>query len=487
MWRNVWPGVPEEEVPITHVTNGCHARSWLSEDLINLLDRYLGARWQNNPVDQSVWTAINEVPNEELWRMHESRRQHLIVWSRQQLKKQLARRGVSPSSIRQRCDALSDRALTIGFARRFATYKRGNLILRDVPRILAMLEDVDRPIQFIIAGKSHPADGGGKDLIRQIVQFAEQHPAGRKIVFLENYDINVARHLVQGCDIWLNNPRRPMEASGTSGMKAALNGCLNLSVLDGWWDEAYEEGLGWAIGRGEEYHNHDQADEIESRALYDLLEHQIIPLFYDRDEQGVPRGWVEMMQKCISTLAPMFNTNRMVQEYAQKLYLPALERAEQLRADGLKPSVELAHQVARLRQHWGGLLIDDVRVLRDGKPMVRQPFGFEAEVRLGELRPDEVHVQVYAGHLDNDGKLGGGHVHELTHAEDLGDGRHRYTGQITPGNSGSHGFALRIIPGGGWMEGQTVPGLIYWEAATPPTPEPKKKPVKKRAEPVAGL
>ncbi len=485
MWRNIWPGVPEDEVPIQHVTNGCHARSWLSADLINLLDRYLGARWQNNPVDQSVWKAINEVPDEELWRMHESRRAHLIVWTRKQLKKQLTARGVSPSSIRQSCDALSDRALTIGFARRFATYKRGNLFLRDVPRLLKMLESTTQPIQFIIAGKSHPADGGGKDLIRQIVKFSEQNPSGRKIVFLENYDIHVARYLVQGSDVWLNNPRRPMEASGTSGMKAAINGCLNCSVLDGWWDEAYEEGLGWAIGRGEQYDNYDLADDIESRALYDLLEHQILPTFYTRDDQGIPRGWVQMMKKCISTLAPRFNTNRMVQEYAAKLYLPALERARGLRAQDLKPSIELAHHKLRLRQNWGKLHVNDVHVGDTSAPLsVHQPLTIEADVTLGDLKPGEVHVQVYVGRLNNDGNLIQGKAHEMRHAEELAGGHHRYTARLTPDNSGSHGFAIRIIPGGGFMEDHTEPGLIYWESNTAPALEAKRKAPKKKPEAV---
>jgi len=481
MWRSIWPGVPEEEVPIGHVTNGCHARSWLSADLINLLDRYLGARWQNNPVDQSVWKAINEVPDEELWRLHESRRQSLIVWARKHLKRQMEHRGVSAAQTRMACDALSDRALTIGFARRFATYKRGNLILRDTPRLLKMLEDADRPIQFIIAGKSHPADGGGKDLIRQIVRFAEEHPAGRKVVFLENYDIHMARCLVQGCDVWLNNPRRPMEASGTSGMKAALNGCLNCSVLDGWWDEAYEEGLGWAIGRGEEYENHDLADDIESRALYDLLEHQILPMFYDRDDQGVPRTWVRWMKKCISTLAPRFNTNRMVQEYAEHYYLPALHRARELSADTLRPARELALEKKRLRQHWGKLAVQEVRVDGTMPLQVRQPVHLHVDVCLGELRPDEVHVQAYLGRLDNNGHLVDGAPQELFHAEDLGGGKHRYTGQLSAANSGSHGFAIRIRPGGGWIEGVIEPGLIYWEPARAPVVE-KKKPTKKKPE-----
>jgi starch phosphorylase len=267
MWKSIWPGVPEDEVPIGHVTNGVHARSWLSGDFVAMLDRYLGSRWQDNPVDQTIWKAINDVPDEELWRVHERCRQRLIVWTRAKLREQLVARGSDPENIRQSIDALNTNALTIGFARRFATYKRGNLILRDINRLRAMLEDTKRPIQFIIAGKAHPADGGGKDLIRQIVHFARGPEGGHKVLFLENYDIQIARRLVQGCDVWLNTPRRGMEASGTSGMKAAMNGGLNCSILDGWWDEAAGPDIGWSIGRGESYSNPDVQDQIESQSL----------------------------------------------------------------------------------------------------------------------------------------------------------------------------------------------------------------------------
>ncbi len=472
MWRSMWPQMPSEEVPIAHVTNGVHARSWLSAEMIYMLDRYLGARWQSDPVDHEVWKNIDEVPDEELWRVHERRRQRLIVWGRRQLKKQLEARGTNAQQVREACDSLDPAALTIGFARRFATYKRGNLFMRDTQRLLEMLNNTDRPIQFLIAGKSHPADGGGKDLIRQIVHFARE--AGHhKVVFLENYDIHVARYLVQGADVWLNNPRRGMEASGTSGMKAALNGVLNCSILDGWWDEAYESGLGWAIGHREMYPNPDVADDLESRALYDLLEKEIIPMFYDRDELGVPRQWVTMMKKCIAVLAPRFNTNRMVQEYTQQLYLPALHRARAMAAEGLKGSVRFAHLKDRLRTAWGGLGIEEVTAPVSGPVGVHESVRIAAVVQLGGLDPEEVKVQVYAGCIDNDGNLTDGRADDMAYAESLGDGRHRFTGVISAGNSGRHGFAIRIVPGGAMFDGVTEPGLIHWESNAP---KPKAKP-----------
>ncbi|MFA9478398.1 alpha-glucan family phosphorylase [Phycisphaerales bacterium AB-hyl4] len=463
MWQGIWPQVPESEIPIKHVTNGVHARSWLSSELMYLLDRYLGARWQNNPADQSVWKAVMEMPEEELWRLHERRRQKLVIWARRRLRKQFEARNINPDHIAAAADALDPMALTIGFARRFATYKRGNLFLRDPDRLMRLLSDADRPVQFIFAGKAHPADGGGKELIRQIVKFARESDAGHKIVFLENYDINVARYLVQGCDLWLNTPRRGMEASGTSGMKAAMNGVLNCSIMDGWWDEAAEPDLGWSIGRGEEYSNPAAADDLESRAFYDLLEQEIVPLFYNRDSQGIPRQWVTRMKKCIASLAPGFNTNRMVQEYAEKLYLPALRRGRDLTADKLKKSVELAHQKVRLRGAWGKLRVDMVQAKTEQAMGVRDALPVTATVYLGELQPDEVKVQAYTGPLDTAGRIVGGKPVTLKHDKSLGKGKHRFTGEINAINSGRYGFAIRIVPGDEIFDITPEPGLIHWE------------------------
>ncbi len=476
MWASIWPRVPVNEVPIGHVTNGVHARSWLSGDLIQLLDRYLGARWQNDPTDHEVWRNIHEVPDEELWRVHERRRQKLIIWARRKIKEQFEARGVNPNQIRMACEELSPDALTIGFARRFATYKRGTLLLRDPQRLLKMLADKDRPVQFLIAGKSHPADGGGKDLIRQIVQFAQNSPHGHKILFLENYDIHVARYLVQGCDIWLNNPRRGMEASGTSGMKAAINGVLNCSIRDGWWDEVHDNEVGWSIGRGEEYPNPDAADDIESRALYDLLEKQIIPLFYDRDDHGLPRGWVARMKKCIAVLAPEFNTNRMVQDYAEKYYVPALRRGRVLAEDNLSRSVELAHKKDRLRHAWGSLRIEDVQADTARPIGIREDMAVSAVIGLDGLSPEDVRVQIYTGEIDNDGRIVSGVAYDMTHDQDLGSGKHRFSGMISSATSGRHGFAVRIIPGGPMFESVVEPGLILWEDHQA-APKPADKPV----------
>ena len=281
MWNSVYPELDQREVPITSITNGIHTFSWVSKDLSQLFDRYLGPRWREDPTDQSVWQRAANIPDEELWRTHEHRRARLVAFSRRRLTKQLAQRGVSPAEVDAGAEALDPDVLTIGFARRFATYKRANLLLRDVERFAELLCG-NRPIQIIFAGKAHPHDNEGKEFIRQIVHFARTSDCRNRIVFLEDYDMVIARYLVQGCDVWLNTPRRPLEASGTSGMKAALNGGLNVSILDGWWAEAYRRHLGWAIGAGEQYEDTELQDYVESNALYDLIEKDMIPTFYDR-------------------------------------------------------------------------------------------------------------------------------------------------------------------------------------------------------------
>jgi len=267
MWQGLWPGVPEDEIPIDHITNGVHFPSWISHDMKELYDRYLGPRWRDEPADQSVWQRAERIAAEELWRTHERRRERLVAFARRRLRAQLERRGASQMQIEAADEALDPEALTIGFARRFAPYKRATLLLRDPERLARILNDPDRPVQVIFAGKAHPRNDPGKELLRQIVDLARQERFRRHIVFLEDYDMAVARYLVQGADVWLNTPLRPREASGTSGMKATANGVLNLSILDGWWDEAYQPEVGWAIGRGEMYDDREYQDQVEAEAL----------------------------------------------------------------------------------------------------------------------------------------------------------------------------------------------------------------------------
>jgi len=465
MWHTVWPGVPKREVPIGHVTNGVHERSWLSPELAQLFDRHLGSQWRDTPDDPKVWEPVYDIPDEALWQAHEARRFRMMRWVRQQLRQQLEHRGGEAQQVHEACEALSDNALTIGFARRFATYKRGTLFMRDPERLSRILANSRRPVQLLIAGKAHPDDNAGKELIREIVKFAEESEYGHRIVFLENYDINVARYLVQGCDLWLNNPRRGLEASGTSGMKSAINGGLNCSVLDGWWDEAYDPEVGWAIGKRETYSNLEHSDEIKSKALYDLLENHILPTFYDRDQQGVPREWVSRMKSAIARLTPQFNTHRMLHDYSQHYYLPAVDRARELSENHMEGSIALAHQKDRLRQAWPEVHLEQVEAPLHQPLGIDQNLSIEVTVHLGPLSPEEVRVQVYHGLVDNDNQLLNGQAVDLEHTKDLGQSRHQYRGRIRGNTSGRHGFAVRVLSAG--PLGMAMPGLIRWEGDQP--------------------
>jgi starch phosphorylase len=462
MWHNVWPQVPPSDVPIQSVTNGIHIRTWLSSEMVFVLDRYFSSRWQTDPTDQSVWEGVNQIPDEELWRAHERCRERLVGWTRQTLKDQLIRRGASFDDISMAEEVLDPEALTIGFARRFATYKRGALILRDPDRLRRLLEDAKRPIQFVFAGKAHPADHEGKELIKTIVNFARAASVRRRIVFVENYDMNIARHLVQGVDIWLNTPRRPYEASGTSGMKAAANGVMNCSILDGWWEEGYDPEVGWAIGRGENYADPQYQDHVESQALYDILEKQIVPLFYKRTVDNLPREWIARMKSCMRKLAPVFNTNRMVRQYTEQFYLPAATRGAVLGADGMKRAKELAHSLDRLRGKWGSIKIVGVHTSGNGHYRVGENMQVEALVELPDIDPSELQVQLYAGPVSATGQIESPHTLAMSHTKQIANGRHLFTGAIDCRTSGRQGFAIRVLPGNADLATPFEPGLILW-------------------------
>ena len=463
MWHNLWPSVPVNDVPIRSVTNGIHVRTWLSPDLSALFDRHLGTAWKEKPADPSAWDGLAKLPDEDLWRAHEQSRERLVTFARSALRDQLAARGASYEEVSAADEVLDPDALTIGFARRFATYKRGALLMRDAARLVKLLEDPKRAVQFVFAGKAHPADNGGKDLIQAIYQFGRDNPhVRRKIVFLENYDMALARRFVQGVDVWLNTPRRGMEASGTSGMKAAVNGVPNCSILDGWWVEGYSPDVGWAIGRGEEYADPEQQDRAESAALLDLLERQIVPLFYQRGSDGLPRDWIARMKTCIRKLAPRFNTNRMVAEYAERFYLPAAVRGTRLSADDLKPAVTLARAKESLRHKWGGIRVIGVRASGDGHFKVGQSVEVEATVDLPNVRPTDVAVQLYCGPTTAAGGIDDPQVLSMTHAREAAPDRHVYVGRIDCRTSGRQGYAVRVLPGLPDLATPFEPGLIAW-------------------------
>ncbi|NOY77804.1 MAG: glycosyltransferase family 1 protein [Calditrichaeota bacterium] len=463
MWQGIWPGVPEDELPIAAVTNGIHYRSWISKEMASLYDRYLGPVWLERPADQSVWAGIEEMPVEELWRTHERRRERLVAFARRRLRLQAERRGLSSSDRAVADEVLNPDALTIGFGRRFATYKRATLLLRNPERLIKILDDPDRPVQIIFAGKAHPQDNLGKDLIRQIIHFARTEEARRHIVFIEDYDMDVARYLVQGVDVWLNTPRRLQEASGTSGMKATANGAINLSVLDGWWDEAYSPEVGWPIGLGEEYEDFEYQDEVESNAIYDLLEKEIVPMFYERGRDGLPRRWVARMKSAMRAVCPVFNTNRMVHEYAERFYMPSAEHFEHLAADQFARAKALALWKARVRSNWPQVHVETVEAPAVNQFKVGDKVDAKARIHLGNLKPEDVAVELYLGRLNTKGNITDAGTTRMEPVESQSDENYLYAASAVPCHkSGLHGYTIRVMP---WHEdlwGPWETGLVAW-------------------------
>jgi len=461
MWKNLWPGLCPSEVPITSITNGIHTTSWLSGEMVNLFDRYLGREWQTRPAETAVWKRIDNIPDSELWRTHERRRERLVAYARTRIARQLKARAASSSEIAAAEDFLHPEALTIGFARRFATYKRGALIFRQIERLSNLLLSKDHPVQMIFAGKAHPHDHGGKELIAEISNFARRPELRNRIVFLEDYDMSTARYLVQGCDIWLNNPRRPLEASGTSGMKAAANGVLNFSVLDGWWVEGFDGTNGWSIGAGEEYGDLAYQDEIESRSIYELLEQEIVPLFYRRGSDGVPKGWVGRMKRAISTLAPVYNTGRMVCEYTDRCYIPSLARHDKLAASSMREGRELASWRQHVAQQWSSIRIDDLTQLGASHNM-GGTMTFVAKVQLAGLSPSDLLVQSCHGHLDSHGDVHEPSTLTLEPQGTIQDGWQTYEGKIVCDAAGRYGYRLRVLPSHANLATPLEPNLVTW-------------------------
>jgi len=462
MWKNAWPELPLEQLPLNSITNGVHTRTWMSNHMASLLVRYLGTRWLEDPTDHNVWRRIGKIPDAELWRTQQSCREKLVDFARQRLKAQLIKVGATTKEIATAEEVLDPEVLTIGFARRFATYKRGTLLLRDLDRLARILNNPDMPVQFIFAGKAHPQDQEGKELIRQIVQASHQERFRHRIVFIEDYDMEVARHLVQGVDVWLNTPLRPMEASGTSGMKVAFNGGLNMSILDGWWCEGYQGNNGWAIGKGEVYEDIDYQNQVEGRALYDLLEKEVVPHFYDQGSDGVPRSWVATMKASLQSLCPVFSTDRMVQEYAESSYLPAYNQWKRLVDEDLALALDQSRWKERIFKAWPQVRIEQAQAEVTDSVGVGSVVPVSARVMLGDIPADEVAVEGYFGVLDSTGNIEGGETVALQMVGELGQGRYEFGGSIECRFCGRHGFMLRIMPRHKILGNIYEPGYLIW-------------------------
>lgn len=459
MWRHLWPGRAVDEIPIGHITNGVHIQSWVSSRKRELYDRYLRTDWRQNPDQKLLEESVFNIPDEELWITHELCRQSLVRELR--LMQQNSMRRINSSNSMNKV-LLDPDTLTIGFARRFATYKRGTLLLRDKERLLSLLRNTTRPIQFIFAGKAHPADEAGKMLIQDLIAFGREHNVSDRLLFIEDYDISLARKLVQGVDVWLNNPRRPQEASGTSGMKAAINGVINCSILDGWWDEAYTRQCGWAIAGNDNYADPEDMDNYDSQSLFDLLENEIIPCFYDRTKGGLPRRWLHIMKGSIAMSLGQFSSRRMVQEYQDLFYAPAQADYHALIADNAKKAKELVQQKSRLVANFDKLWIGNpVLEMPQQLPHVGDAVKAVTEVFLADLAPEEVTVQLYYGPVNAHNEIMTSHTQVMTKVADLGNHRYRYETELNCSQPGRFAVIARILPvGNDWTN--SVPGFMCW-------------------------
>lgn len=455
MWKHLWHHHPDDEIPISHITNGVHCPSWVSEENAILLDRYIGPEWRNGTYSDEVFERINQIPDEEIWRAHSLNCSRFVSTIRNIISKNLKSKNAPISEIKKAQNLLNPDHLIIGFARRFATYKRATLILQDMDRLRRILLNPDRPVQLVFAGKAHPADDGGKHLIQEIFNITKDPELSKHVIFLEDYDMYSARNLVQGVDIWLNTPLRPYEASGTSGMKAAMNGALNFSVLDGWWCEGYNGKNGWAIGSGEEYDDHEYQNAIEAQALYNTLEEEIVPKYYNK-VSGVPKKWVFMMKESIKTGLCEFSSHRMVNDYNSRYYQPIINKQE------TSIDESISKRFIALKEHWHEISLTNPVIAQNLFQLhVGDTFTVTAEVHLGSINPEEVAIELYYGPITPKNEVSKSHSITMEHSEPLGDGKHLYKQEISCIDTGRFGYTTRAVPKErSWRD--IMPGLITW-------------------------
>ncbi|WP_181419803.1 alpha-glucan family phosphorylase [Arthrobacter psychrolactophilus] len=471
MFSGLWPGFEQQDVPIISVTNGVHVPTWVDPQLAALAKERFGAEVLDGP----DWSKVYDVSDEEVWALRRRLRSALVDDARARLRSSWKKRGAADAQLAWTDSALDPDVLTIGFARRVPTYKRLTLMLRDPARLKALLLHPEHPIQIIIAGKSHPADDAGKKMIQDLVQFTDDPEVRHRIIFLPNYDIAMARTLFPGCDVWLNNPLRPLEACGTSGMKAAINGSLNLSVMDGWWDEMYDGENGWAIPTANTGAGETERDDIEAAALYELLETQVAPRFYgevvasaagaagaSQPHQGaLPARWISMIKHTLANLGPAVSADRMVAEYVQRLYQPAAVAGRLARANNYAVTKELAAWTERVRPAWSEVHVEhvDSHGLGD-EPQIGESLQVRAHVNLGQLDPNDVHVSVVYGTVDDADDLAQTRSQRLETVQDHGMGRYQFSADLLIDRSGDFGYSVQILPTHGALANPAELGLI---------------------------
>jgi starch phosphorylase len=452
MWQHLWPGVPENEIPITAVTNGVHAETWMSPPMAEICEQYLGRTWRAGLASPAFWRKIENIPSEILWQVRLEAKMKLILFVRERLAEQYRRHGASAARIKSAQNVLDPAVLTIGFARRFAAYKRADLISRDLGRLEKIVNRSGRPVQIIFAGKAHPRDLAGQEVLQRVFRMAQRKNLFGKIIFIEDYDMNVGRLLVQGVDVWLNNPRRPMEASGTSGQKVPLNAGINVSILDGWWEEGYDGRNGWKFGKQKQYAGEAAQDAEDAADLYRVLEKEVVPLYYQRDRNGIPQGWLRKARASMASLIPQFNTNTMVEAYVERLYLPGARRGNVFRQKTFESAETMSLFKGLLRSHWP--LVHFTAVEKRRRP--KHQIEMTASIYLGEISPDWVQVEcVYPDQS----------VQTLRFSRSQEPGAYEYRSRLERTTQPAGDLHLRVIPNPKFFVQRHETGLIVWSQA----------------------
>ncbi len=446
LFSEVWPEISPKESPITYVTNGVHTCSWLAPNLKNLYNEYLDAYWQDKIYDNKTWEKIRDIPNEELWNNHQERKAKLLNLAKKNVTTRLKRSGMRYDEIKEITSKLNPNYLTIGFARRFATYKRATLIFKDLERITQILNDEERPVQLIFAGKAHPRDVEGQNLIRRIHEISMMPQFKGKIILLENYNIGIARYLISGVDVWLNNPRRPMEASGTSGEKASVNGVVNCSVLDGWWAEGYNTKNGWAIGTDAEYDSYEEQDMADSESIYNILENKIIPAYYNKDKNGISKDWMEYMKNSIISTGGNYSTARMLVDYTKKLYMPLCNLTNKYYKD-LGNVTEFNEIKKNLYSNWNDIEIIQENNMEDLTIDAGNKINVSCKVKLPNIDVQNIVVQSYCGRILDNGTLENISITPMNLISSDDENKiYTYEANIVMKTGGNYGYTFRVMP-----------------------------------------
>ncbi len=465
IFNNVWPGIPEDDVPITYITNGVHTLTWMSPNFKGLFDKYLDGNWKETLYLKDSWNKVDSIPDAELWNTHYALKEKMIGFIRDKLREQRIANGEPLESIREAETLLDPKALTIGFARRFATYKRANLIFRNLARAQKIFNNPEMPVQIIFAGKAHPADSPAHEVIKNINDIARQEGFKGKVILVENYNMTLARNMVQGVDIWMNNPRRPLEASGTSGQKVCINGIVNFSILDGWWCEGYNGKNGWAIGDDAFYDNEFHQDNADSESIYDTLEKQIIPLYYERNENGIPYKWTALMKESIKSLVYQYSTHRMVQEYTEKMYMPSMVRLDNIHSSNYSLSRDLTSWKTSIEKNWPQVQIladKSMNQLKELSSLSGQAIPVSVVVNLGNIDPQSVKVELYHGIIGQNNLIDNAAAEEMKLVEQIDGTTYRFSTDIKLYDGGEYGYTFRVVPYHPEIINKFEMGLIRW-------------------------